>query len=58
MFSFLDPDVVAWVSQEHGAVSGSFSPSGDFAKGVITFTWDNSFSKMTAKSVAFKLSFS
>ena len=31
---------------EHGAVTGSFRPEGQFAKGVITFAWDNSFSKM------------
>eukprot|EP01043_Picozoa_sp_COSAG02_P033192 COSAG02_NODE_2255_length_9345_cov_3.269414_7_plen_92_part_00 len=36
---------------EHGAVTGDFAPSGSYRRGKIKFEWDNSFSKLTAKTV-------
>lgn len=36
----------AKIFAEHGVVKGSYTAEGQFAKGVITFAWDNSFSKM------------
>jgi hypothetical protein len=42
---------------EHGSTAGSFAPEGFFERGTITFLWDNSYSKMTAKNMKFKLSF-
>jgi len=42
---------------EQGKVTGSFAPAGSFENGSVVFEWDNSFSKVTAKTVAFKLSY-
>jgi hypothetical protein len=39
------------------AVKGVFIAQGPFKKGTITFKWDNSYSKMTAKAIEFKLDF-
>ena len=40
-----------------GPVTGSFTAAPPFAKGHVTFHWDNSYSKLTAKTVTFKLVF-
>ena len=45
------------VFAEGGAVKGDFIAQGPFAKGTITFKWDNSYSKVTAKAIEFKLGF-
>ena len=42
---------------EHGAVTGSYSPEGEFAKGTITFAWDNSFSKMCVSDCILRIAF-
>ena len=42
---------------EGGPVIGSFTAQGPFVKGQITFLWDNSYSKLTGKTVSFKLAF-
>ena len=39
---------------EGGKVTGSFKPP---SKGTLVFGWDNSYSKLTGKTVAYKLSF-
>jgi hypothetical protein len=43
---------------EHGTMSDSFAPAGNFARGTLRFVWDNSFSKLTGKKVKFKLTYS
>ena len=53
-------EVVAYskIYAEHGAVRGAYAPVGAFGgQGTLRFVWDNSFSKLTAKKVAFKLQY-
>ena len=45
------------VFAEGGPLKGEFIAQGPFAKGTITFKWDNSYSKVTAKAIEFQLGF-